>query len=434
MFIKLFFATSFLLTASAMASLDLEHPLTITELVAIALENHPSTKQAWWNANRAAAALGNAKSDYYPSLALDTFINHGRDFKFINGPDTNYTIAGANLLLSMMLYDFGERSANVRAAKMSLLAANWQVDWNIQKVMVAVLENAYTMLHAQETLLAARISLEDAERLLNATIELNRAGLSPISDVYTARAAFAQMKMELTKQKSLRTIQNGKLAASLGISADVPLELVPVDQIQPPPKQQTNELISLAYRQRSDLMAKQAQLTESLAKQAKTRASYKPKLSLDCRGGANHYFRDKTNDLQYLIKLDLNIPLFDGFERMYQNRVAFADAQISMEELAGLELDISLEVLTSSQLFEAAEEMLPDADEDLKNSTKAYEGVLEKYKAGKEGIAEVSNALRQLAAARVRYSDVKTQWLVGVGKLAYATGTLAPYLEKRCEN
>jgi outer membrane protein len=434
MFIKLFFATSLLLTAPALASSDLDHPLTVTELVAIALENHPSTKQAWWNANRAAAALGSAKSAYYPSVDLKTFITHGKDFKFINGPNTSFTIIGADLLLSMMLYDFGERSADVKAAKMSLLAANWQVDWNIQKVMIGVLETAYAMLHAQENLLAARISLDDTDRLLNAAVELNRAGLSPISDVYTARAAFAQMKMELTKQKSLRAIQNGKLAASLGISADVPLELVAVDQIQPSQTQQTAELISLAYRQRADLMAKQAKLSESFANQAKTRASYRPKLSLSGRGGANHAFHDKTNAMQYEITLNLGIPLFDGFETMYQNRVAFADAQISMEELAELELNISLEVLTNSQLLEAAQEMLPDADEDLKNSIKAYESVLEKYKAGRERIAEVSNALRQLAAARVRYSDVKTQWLIAVGKLAYATGTLAPYLEKRCEN
>lgn len=118
---------------------------------------------------------------------------------------------------------------------------------------------------------------------------------------------------------------------------------------------------------------------------------------------------------------------------MYQNRIAYADTQISTEQLLELQLDISLEVLTYSRTLRAAQEMLPDAEDNLQNSVKAYEGVLDKYKAGKEGIAELSIAQRQLAAARVRYSDVKTKLLVSIANLAYATGTLAPYMEMPCQ-
>lgn len=428
-----FLITIFLLLLGSLhASCDLQHPLSLSELVDIALENHSSTKQAWWNAKRAAAVLGSSKSAYYPSLDLNSFATHGRDFKFLNGPNTNYTILGADLILSMMLYDFGERSADVKSAKMSLLAANWQVDWNIQKVIVGVLENAYKMLHAQEVLLAAGISLEDAGRMLNSALELNRAGLSPISDVYIARAAYAQMKVEFSQQKSLRDIQKGTLGASLGISPDISLELAALGSIQFPQTQQTIELISLAYQQRADLMAKRANIAESKANLAKARSAYAPRLSFTGRGGANHALHDKTNAMQYAVTLNLDIPLFNGFETMYQNRIAFTDSKLSMEELAQLELDIALEVLTSSRLLEAAQEMLPDAEEDLNNSLKAYESVLERYQAGKERMTEVSNAQRQLSEARVRFSDIKTRWLVSIAKLAYATGTLAPYLETRC--
>jgi outer membrane protein len=429
---KLFLLISLLFITPLFAAPDLQHNLTISELVDIALENHSSTKQAWWNAKRAAAVLGSAKSAYYPSIGLESFITHGRDFKFINGPDTNYTIVGADLLLSLMLFDFGERNANVRSAKMALLAANWQVDWTIQQVIVGVLENAYQMLHSQEVLWAARISLEESEKMLDAALELNRAGLNPISDVYIAQAVFSQMKMELIKKKSLRDIQNGNLASSLGLDPGIPLELSGSNNIQLTQMQGTSELISLALQQRADLMAKRANLSEAIANQAKARVAYAPKLSFAGRGGANHAFRDRANALQYEVSLNLGIPLFNGFETMYQNRFAFADAKLSREELNQLELDISLEVLTNSRLLEANQEMLPVADEDLNNSVKAYESVLERYQAGKERITEVSIAQKQLAEARVRYSDIKTQWLVSIARLAYATGTLAPYLEKQC--
>lgn len=421
---KLLITFSILLISSLQAVANPQHPMSISELVDIALENHPSTRQAWWNAKRAAAVLGSAKSAYYPNLDVHSFATHGRDYKFINGPNTSYTTVGADLILSMMLYDFGERCADIKSAKMSLLAANWQMDWNIQKVMIDVMENAYKMLHAQEVLCAARVSLADAEKTLNAALELNRAGLSPISDVYIARAAFAQAKVQFSLQKSMRDIQNGRLAASLGISPDIALELTSLANIQFSQIPETAALISLAHQQRSDLMAKQAKLSQANAIVAKARSAYSPRLSFAGRGGANHSIHDKANGMQYAITLNFDIPVFDGFETMYNNRIAFADEKISMEELAQLELDISLEVLTNSRLLEAAQEMLPNAEEDLKNSTKAYESVLERYQAGKERMTEVSNAQRQLAEARVRFSDIKTRWLLSIAKLAYATGTL----------
>jgi outer membrane protein TolC len=181
-------------------------------------------------------------------------------------------------------------------------------------------------------------------------------------------------------------------------------------------------------------MAKRARLAEAFANLQKTRASSGPKVWLSGRGGAAHAVHDKTDEGHYQIGLNFEMPVFKGFETMYKNRIAYADTQLSMEELAELELEISLEVLTASNIMHAASEMMPEAEIYLDSSLKAYESVISKYKAGKEGIAEVSNAQRQLAAARVRYSDIKTRWVVSIANLAFATGTLAPYMEKKCED
>lgn len=407
---------------------DVMHPLTLSELIDIALENNPNTQQAWWYAHRAAAAVGSAKSSFYPQVSVQGGVSHGRTFKYVNGPDTNYTIVGADLFISLLLFDCGERCANVISAKNALLAANWHTDWSIQKVIVRVLENAYALSHSQEVLRASQMSLEDAERMLHKASELNRNGLAAISDVYTTRATVSQMKMEKSHQKALLDIQVGKLASSIGLPADTMLELAPFDLLLCPQKQHTSALIDIAYQQRADLLAKQALVDRAYANYKRVRSSYGPKISLSGRGGANHAFHDHENGLQYEIKLNLEMPLFDGFASMYEKQIASADTQISIEERNELELTIAFEVLSHSRSLEAAQEMLPDANDNLQNAQKAYESVLERYAAGKESIAEVSNALRQLASARIRYSDVKTRWLVSLANLAYATGTLAPQM------
>ncbi|HEV8051037.1 MAG TPA: TolC family protein [Parachlamydiaceae bacterium] len=422
-----------LATGALQATPAMDQPLTLAELVDIALENHPSTKQAWWNANRAAAALGSAKSSYYPNISLAASASNGRDFKFIDGPDVSYTIVGVDIFVDALLYDFGARKANVDIARASLLAANWQTDWAIQKVMIKVLENAYATLLAQEVMQAATISLNEAEKVLNAAKELNRTGLTPITDVYTTQATFSLMRMDLSQQKASLDIQRGRLAASLGLPATTCLEIIVPETISCHQLQQVDELVAIALQQRADIMAKQARLQESVSNQIKAKAAYWPKISFAGRGGYNRAIDDRNDGAQYRVSINLEAPLFNGFDTMYQNRMAFADTQISNEQLIELQLDITLEVLTYSRTLQAALEMLPDAEENLNSSTKAYEGVLEKYKAGKEGIADLSIAQRQLAAARVRVSEVRTNVLVSIANLAYATGTLAPYMETPCK-
>lgn len=432
-------AITFLLVFAASLSFSFadeipNHPLTLPELVNIALENNPSTRQAWWNARRAAAALGTAKSAYYPRVDFEASATNGRDFKFINGPDVEYTIVGADLFLNYLLYDFGERKANVLSASQSLIAANWQVDWNVQRVMVKVLENAYATLHAQEVLKASIQSLHDAEVVLLSAQELNRAGLTPVSDVYSSQASYSQMKMEVTQHKALLAIQLGKLASSLGLCANTDIEVAPIDALDQQTCLGVDKLIAVAMEQRADLIAQQARVQSAIANESRVCAAYKPKISFFGQGGYNHAFSDKTDGAQYRISIDFEAPIFTGFEATYRSREAYAMAQLSAEEQAQLELDIALEVLTHSESVTASRDMLPDAQQDLESSTKAYECVLERYKAGKERIAEVSIAQRQLALARVRYSDVKTRWFVSVANLAYATGTLVQSMESPCSN
>jgi outer membrane protein TolC len=401
------------------AAPPLDHPLTLSELIDIALENHPSTRQAWWNAHRAAATVGTARSLYYPNINLAASAKKGQDFKFINGPDTNYTIMGADIFLDMLLFDFGERRAVLNIAKTSLIAANWQVDWEVQKVMVRVLENAYSTMLAEEVVQGSTISLKEAEKVLNAAKELNRTGLSPVTDVYTAQATYSLMKMELSQHQGL--------SAATNVEIVVP-ENIPCEQME-----QLDTLISVALDQRADLIAKQAKLQEMVFNEARVRYSFWPKVSFGARTGYNRYVEDKSDAAQYQVSINLEAPLFNGFDTMYRNRIAYADTQITNEQLIELQLDITLEVLTHSRMVTAAKEMLPEANDNLNNSTRAYEGVLSKYKAGKEGITELSYAQRTLAAARVRYSQVKTKLLVSIANLAYATGTLAPYMETPCQ-
>lgn len=406
--------------------IDLCRPLTLSEVVDIALENNPSTRQAWWRAQRAAAALGSAKSAYYPRLDIVGNATHGQDFEFINGPNREFSRVQGDLVLGLILFDFGQTAASVRSAKAALAAACWYSDWSLQQVMIRVIDEAYSTLQAQANLQAALTSLEDAEKMLYTATELNRVGLRAITDVYTSRATFAQMKIEVAQKSAQLDIQRGKLATRMGLEADTCIELACLDSVPPPQAECLDALFQCANERRSDVMAKHAKLLESKAVVDKTKAAFWPKIAFAGRGGAEHYFSKPSQAAHYDVAIKLDIPIFDGFDKIYKHRQALADMRVSALELADLELDIALEVLTHSRTLKATQEMSVFAQENLDNALLAYEGVLSKYQSGHIGIAEVSNALRQLAFARLRFSEIRTRYFVSMANLAYATGTLPP--------
>jgi outer membrane protein len=405
---------------------DMSRPLFISELLDIALQNNPETRTAWWNAQRASALTDLATSAYYPNVAFHADIIHGRDYKFINSDETNYTLADANVILNYLLYDFGERRATSDAAKAALCAANWQADFTLQRVLYNVVNNTYVYLNAQEQLMSRLQSLQDVRVTLDAAEDLYRVGLRSVNDVYTMRASISDMQMSIALQKAEVQIARGKLAASLGLNVDAPIAVAQLPDPQPDRaiRAGLDCLISSAYQKRADLMAKRSELVQKSALREKTRTSYLPKISFNAETGYKRYFHEHADNFNYNVGLNFDVPLFTGFESIYKNRLAMSDLQITETELERLELDIALEVLTYSHLFEAAEEVLQLANVNLDNSIKTFEGILEKYKAGTQSIFDLTAAQKQLAEARLKHGDAKTRWYRSLAQLAYATGAI----------
>lgn len=338
------------------------------------------------------------------------------------------------MILAYLLYDFGERRAACEAAKAALNAANWQSDWTLQKVMYNVIYNTYTYLNSQEQLTSRLASLQDANTSLEAAMELQRAGLRSVTDICAINAVVSDMKMSIALQDAETKIAQGKLAASLGLDVDSQLSIASLPDPQLDSVMQTGlkSLIDAAQQKRSDLMAKRFDLQQKIAQQSRVNKACLPKLSVSGDTGYRRYFEDKANGYNYNIGLFLDVPLFNGFEQIYQKKIALSDVQLSEIEIERMELEIALEVLTYSYWFNAAQDVLQLAHENLQNSIKTFNGVLDKYKAGTQSIFDLTAAQKQLAEARLKKGDAKTRWYRSLAQLAYATGTIMPNNEVPC--
>lgn len=402
--------------------------LSLAELVDIALKNNPETEKAWSSTKRAQAALGIAKSSYYPTLDGSGNVSHAREVKFPNGPNTVFTEYSGELTLSYLLYDFGERSAAVHATHEALKAANWASDFTIQQIIYKVAASYYAYLNAQEILLMKECSLKDAELTFKSVEDLHQVGLRCKTDLSTSKAEVATLQMDLAEQRAKVAIAYGKLLTSLGLSITETLNVqtAPVEIKNSHLTEGVSELIALAEKQRADLLAQKATLAEMRQRTKVANRASLPKLRALGQTGWLQYNKHQGSSYNYNGTLSLEIPLFRGFEYTYRKRLALADEELTSAQLHELQQEIALEVLTYCESVKAAQESLKWTGEYLEEAIDSYEYALESYKSGLHSIFDLVQAQRALSQARIKKAEVKTQWLVSLAELAFATGSILP--------
>ena len=406
----------------------LHSSLSLTELVDIALENNPETEKIWANTKRAEAALGIGKSSNYPTLDATGTVMHAREVKFPNGPNTVFTNYGGELCLSYLLYDFGERSATIEALKEALIAANWSADFGIQRIIYKVASSYYEYLNAVELLAMKQSSLNNAELIFDAASEMYRAGLQRESDVNLSKAATAEIQMNIAEQKAHVAIAYGKLLISLGVPITTSLEIDtnPKGVETPLFREGIDRLVALAGQQRADLLAKEAMLREAKERVSKANKASLPKLRAIGQGGWLEYTKHHGSGYNYRGGITLDIPLFKGFEYTYRKRLALAEEDSTAAELRELREMIALEVLTYKELAMAAEEALKWSSQYTEEAKISYDNTLECYKGGIQNIFDLLQAERSLANATIKKTQAKTEWLVSLAQLAFATGSVIP--------
>jgi outer membrane protein TolC len=392
-----------------------------------ALENNPTTAKAWWNAKRAAGAEEAALTAFLPKLDLQANVTRGREFEFVNGPDRYFTNLQANLVLSMLLLDFGERAAKSRQAVFALKAAGWENDQAIQKVMADVLERSFELMQLEEEHAAILESLEDAKRLLDIAEKLNRAGARARSDILQAKNSLLDIELEEKALESDIAIKRGLLAILIGYGANAKFEIAKIEA----PLLPDHEMKEMAGKARADLLAQQAKTRELQAKMQTEEAKALPKLRFSCQAGPSAYMTEHEADLTYKLNLELKSELFHGFQSIYQKRVAYSAYKISLEEQAELERKIADEIFEEMQNLAAKDGCIASAGERLKNAEKAFEAAYELYRSGyRVQFSEVFYAKQKLKSARVAACKARIGLKTCRARLAYALGTIASYVRE----
>jgi len=408
----------------------------LNELIEIALDNNPATMQAWENAKNAAYLWKASQSTLYPTLLLNEDLQIEKikgktstSTSVISSPtpfNTNSWLI-SNLSASYLLWDFGGRSASIESTRQTLLAADWTHNQTLQTVILNVMLDYYQHLQAKALVAARSDDLKNAQKNFDAAEGQFIAGVVKKLDVLLARSNLANAKLLLEEQKGLVNTTMGKLANSLGLPANVVVDVeeIAVDANLDEVQENIEELIALAKSQRKDLSAAEATWKSQMANTKVIWSEGMPTLTASGYIEKDHNIHHPTLDSRVGSgMLTLSIPLFNGFYYVNQTKAASAKAASLYADWRSKEENVILDVVTSYYNFQTATEKVKFSQEYYEYTEEAYQIAYLSYKQGVGTILDLLTAQAALSNARAQRIIAKTEWISALTNIAYATGSL----------
>ena len=407
--------------------LDASGPLMLSRAVDIALANNPATRTAWLQARAAQAALGAARSAYYPELDLNASYNRSRQAVQGGLNVFDSTTFGPSLALTYLLFDFGGREAVVEEARQTLIAADFTHNLQIQNVVLETQQAFYGDLDAKALLDAQSATLKERQASLDAAEARHNAGVATIADVLQARTALSQAQLIYeTLGQNLRVFE-GTLATAMGVSVTTRFDsgVLPADVPMQTVTTAVDQLIAQAEASRPDFAAARALVQRSVARISEVRAEGLPTFGLTANASRTTFHGvASTTASPYSVGVAMRFPLFTGFRTQYDLREARLQADVAREDARSLRQQIDLQVWSSYYALSTASQRVRTAREFLSTAQQSSDVAAGRYRSGVGSILDVLTAQAALETARAQEVQARADWFVAVAQLAHDTGTL----------
>ncbi|MGD8439409.1 MAG: TolC family protein [Holophagae bacterium] len=407
-------------------------PLTLADIVDIALRNNPTTRVAYFEARSAAAELGRTRSAYYPRLDLSADISRTQQSALGGQFDFLQTSYGPTVDLSYLVLDLGGRAADAEASRLALLSADWSHTAAVQDVVLGVQQTFVAYLNAKAQLEAARANVTQAKTAYNAATVRHDAGVATIAEVLQAKTALSQAQLGVDRLSGDVLALRGALATAMGLPASTPYDVgnLPDELPLELAVKKVDEFIEQAREARPDLVAARLEAGRSEAKIRSARAEGLPKLSLGAT--ASRIWFDPARYADYgdswSARLMLDVPLFTGFATTYNTRKAREDAAAAAARADNLEQEVILQVWTSYYGLQTATQLVRTSRDLLASAEQSERVAMGRYREGVGTILDLLAAQAALADARAQEILARSQWFVALARLAHDTGVASPTL------
>lgn len=408
-----------------MVPAELNGPVSLAQLTDLALRLNARTRQAWLQARAEAAVVGIERADSFPQLNALLSHNLGRPISGTTGTASPVqTRYGPNVTLSYVLFDFGQRAADVEAANYRLLAANLAQNRVLQEVAFQVEQGYYRVLAFEYLVRASRESLKNFETALDAAQRRRSSGLATAGDEYRAETQVGQSRLVLTRNEGELSKARGQLANAVGLPVNVTLELQAVSESPPVFEitQSMEALLEKAKANRPDLIAAEARARAARASSTAVSRAGLPTLEFVSNYGRVLFTDSRTGQDVYNFGFNVRIPLFSGFRDTYSTRRAQEVADQAESARDQLYSQTELEVWQSYFDLQTSASSVASTANLVKSAGESAAAAAARYKAGVGSLLDFITAQLDDTNARVQQIQSYLDWYSALARLNFSLG------------
>jgi outer membrane protein len=394
----------------------------------IGLGKNPAILGALKGIEGAQARVKQSQSAYYPNLFFETDYNRYNTQSSGVSAASQAVSSGINDLttyyfgLSQNIYDFGRREYKVQISKEDLKTYQWTFKDARLSVIDAIRQAYYGVLLTQRVVQVRQEDLARTQDHLKQAQGFYQVGLKAKIDVTQAEVAV------ITAQKALIQAENDARVAWVTLAAAMGLERPP--EVTLKDDLETDRVIWSLEDLRKEALEKdpvlnrlRAVITYWEAQVEEVKREFWPTLTATAKYGYNNgqgYFYN--NDETWNVGLQLNIPIFSGFQnknKLVEYKATLSQAKAN-EELQKLTVGSNLQSQFLNQVL--AEKQIEVAKEALRSAKENLDLATGRYKAGVGSSLDVTDARGSYVQAENDYNQALYNYITARYKVLRVIG------------
>lgn len=378
--------------------------VSLIDLIKIGICNNPALNADYMGLKIGEANLGAAKSEYFPNINLGAGIGKNTN-KQQNRHHVENDPYNINLGLSLLLYDFGGRTARVDSFRYYLANAGFNYNSALQDLILAVHTQYFKLLGAREDLKSAKANEAMYKKAFDEASRKYDVGLAALNDKLQTQTSYEQSKLQVLQMQNAVKQYQGELATTLNLPPETTFKLK-----QPPKdrdltalgkKDTLEKMIEQAVRERDEIKAQEMALNATNATLRDLKSSRYGAFSLAAESGYNNSWKSsRAYNRDNSIGLNYKIPLFTGFNTSYKISAAKYKRDQERYNLENLRNQIKNEVWSAYHNYQTAMKSYDVSKKVLKSAEENERVAFRSYEVGSTDIINLLTAETQLAEAR----------------------------------
>lgn len=219
------YETKFPVINSQIEYSDMNGEVTLVDCIKLAITHHPAIMSAISNAEIYKSQIGQAWSNYFPTLGAgvsysrnDMLMTMSGGSQFSGMMNRRYGMYYTpTLSANMLLFDFGKTKASADMAKRTYESSRFDAETSIEQVIYNVKEAYYNMVFANAQKVVYEDTVRDYELQLKQAKAYYNIGKKAKIDVTTAEYNLGNARVNLIKAKNTLELASVQLANAVGI-------------------------------------------------------------------------------------------------------------------------------------------------------------------------------------------------------------------------